>query len=80
MINQRSTIKWDAFTAISYAEGFTEEEDVSKEDTVEAWAYIIANKLYTGLQGWFGRTCRDLIDLGAISEEGEIDWDVVDEL
>ena len=80
MINQKSNIEWTSYDAVAVAEGFTEIEGISKEDAVEAWAYIIANKLYTGLQGWFGRTCQDLIDLGAISEEGEIDWDVVDEL
>lgn len=80
MINQKSDIKWTYYNAIAVAEGFTEKEGISKEDTVEAWAYIIANKLYEGLQGWFGRTCQDLIDFGVISDEGQIDWDLVEEL
>lgn len=80
MINQKSNIKWTSYDAITVAEEFTEKEGISKEDAVEAWAFIIATKLYNGLEGWFGRTCRDLINFEIISEDGQINWDLVEDL
>jgi hypothetical protein len=52
------------FNAVSIAEGFCGGEDASDKERQVAWQYIIDNKLYLQLQGWFGRTCRDLIDNG----------------
>jgi len=54
------------YEAVSIAEGFEEAE--SEEQVIEAWQYIYDNKLYLGLQGWFGRMCRDLLEQGIIKE------------
>ena len=54
------------YEAIGIAEGFEEAE--SEEQVIEAWQYIYDNKLYIGLQGWFGRTCHELLKQGIIKE------------
>lgn len=53
------------FTAISIAEGFTQAE--SQEELLEAWQFLVDTGLAWRLQGWFGRTARDLIEHGLIS-------------
>jgi len=65
-------IKWNSYLACAYAEGFCEGEGASEEDQLEAWAYLIKTGEVWGLQGWYGRTARDLIDAGKISKEGEV--------
>ena len=55
------------YMAIGIAEGFEEAE--SEEQVIEAWQHIYDNKLHLTLQGWFGRTLRDLIDAGYINTE-----------
>ena len=52
----------DNYTAVGIAEGFI--EAASQEDVVEAWQHLIDTGLCWQLQGWFGRTARDLIDSG----------------
>lgn len=54
----------DAFKAVSIAEGFCEYEDVSNEQRIEAWQYLIDTGLAYTLQGWFGRTAEHLIANG----------------
>lgn len=44
---------------------------------MEAWAYIIKNKLYRNLQGFYGRISSELINNGYISIDGKINWDKV---
>ena len=55
----------DNYTAVGIAEGFEEAE--SEEQIIEAWQYIYDHKLYLHLQGFFGRTCQDLLERGLIS-------------
>jgi len=55
-----------AYDAVGIAEGFVEAE--SEEQVIEAWQYIYDNKLHLGLQGWFGRTCAQLLEQGIIKE------------
>ena len=76
--NQRSEIEWTSYLAAAYAEGFCEGEDATKEQQVEAWAYLIMTEYSWRLQGWFGRNARSLIDNGIISKDGNINWDEVD--
>ena len=57
------------YMAIGIAEGFEEAE--SEEQVIEAWQHIYDKKLYLNLQGWFGRTLKDLIDEGYINTENE---------
>lgn len=52
----------DNYTAVGIAEGFI--EAASQEDVVEAWQHLIDTGLCWQLQGWFGRTARDLIESG----------------
>ena len=52
----------DNYTAVGIAEGFI--EAASEEDVIDAWQHLIDTGLCWQLQGWFGRTARDLIDSG----------------
>jgi hypothetical protein len=55
----------DSYKAIGIAEGFIECED---EDTIiEAWQYLHDTRIGYGLQGFFGRTLKHLLDEGIIS-------------
>lgn len=80
MVNQRSNIEWDSYKAVEYAEGFGDGEEATTEQQLEAWAYIISNKLYKRLQGWFGRVASGLIESELISEDGVINWERIDDL
>lgn len=75
MINQRSKIEWTPYLATAYAEGFCEGEGASKEEQIEAWAYLIKSGQAWSLQGWFGRNATNLIEAGYISKDGIIDWE-----
>lgn len=55
------------YMAVGIAEGFEEAE--SKAQVLEAWQHIYDKKLYLNLQGWFGRTLKDLIDEGYINTD-----------
>jgi hypothetical protein len=70
-------IEWNSYLACAYAEGFCEGEDATIEEQMEAWAYIIKNKLYRNLQGFYGRISSELINNGYISIDGKINWDKV---
>ena len=55
----------DSYKAVGIAEGFIECED---EDTIiEAWQYLHDTRIGYGLQGFFGRTLKQLLDEGVIS-------------
>jgi hypothetical protein len=56
----------DSFTATGIAEGFIAAE--SEEQVIEAWQTLVDTGLAWQLQGWFGRTARDLIDQGLINQ------------
>ena len=56
----------DNYTATGLAEGFIEAE--SEEQIIEAWQHLHDTRLAYSLQGWFGRTARDLIERGIINE------------
>jgi hypothetical protein len=55
----------DNFTAVGLAEGFIEPE--SEDQIREAWQHLHDTGLAYQLQGWFGRTYRDLIEEGLIT-------------
>ena len=55
----------DNFTATGIAEGFIECDDEST--MIEAWQQLIDTGLCWQLQGWFGRTARNLIEQGICS-------------
>jgi len=60
-----SHTKVDGYNAVGIAEGFIEVE--SEEQVIEAWQYLIDSGLAWKLQGWFGRTAKQLIEEGYCS-------------
>ena len=60
--------KLTPYLATAIAEGFCEGEGATKEEQLTAWQYIYDKKLYLHLQGFFGRTCRDLLEKGLIKK------------
>lgn len=61
----------DNYTAAGIAEGFIEAD--SEEQIIEAWQHLHDTGLAYTLQGWFGRTARDLLERGIISYEPAIE-------
>lgn len=51
------------FEAVMIAEGAREPR--TEEEYYDAWQHLIDTGLAWSLQGWFGRTARDLISIGA---------------
>jgi len=76
-LNQRTNIEWTPYLATAYAEGFCEGEDSDIEEQIEAWAYLIKTGLCWNMQGFFGRSARQLINDGYITKDGEINWDLL---
>jgi hypothetical protein len=56
----------DMFKACSIAEGFCGGEDASDDEKQAAWQWLYDQKAYMHLQGWYGRTMRDLLEQGLI--------------
>tara|TARA_R110002020_G_scaffold4941_1_gene21168 strand:+ start:275 stop:457 length:183 start_codon:yes stop_codon:yes gene_type:complete len=56
----------DNYLAIGIAEGFEEPEN--EEQVIKAWQHLVDTGLVWTLQGWFGRTAKDLIEKGVINE------------
>ncbi len=51
--------------AVSIAEGIT---GATADEQIEAWQTLIDTGLCGRLQGWFGRTARNLIEAGLCTE------------
>jgi|TARA_R110000744_G_scaffold114382_1_gene213898 hypothetical protein len=54
----------DDYEAVGVAEGWIKAETESHE--VKAWQHLVDTGLAWKLQGWFGRTARNLIEAGII--------------
>ena len=52
--------------AVGIAEGWIEAKN--EQEIIDAWQYLHNTGLAYDLQGWFGRTARDLINEGIINE------------
>ena len=52
--------------AVGIAEGWIEAEN--EQEVIDAWQQLHDTGLAYNLQGWFGRTARDLIEQGIINE------------
>ena len=63
-----SKLKMTSYLATAIAEGFCEGEGATREQQIEAWQYLHDTRQAYKLQGWFGRTARDLINEGIINE------------
>lgn len=55
---------FDSFTATGIAEGFIDCDD--EDQVIAAWQYLHDTRIAYSLQGFFGRTCRDLLEAGLI--------------
>jgi len=55
-----------ATNAVGIAEGWIEAEN--EQEIIDAWQYLHDTGMAYDLQGWFGRTARDLINEGIINE------------
>ena len=52
--------------AVGIVEGWIEAEN--EQEIIDAWQHLHDTRLAYNLQGWFGRTARDLIEQGIINE------------
>jgi len=66
------------YNATAYVDGFSNNPKPTLEDNLTAWAHLIRTGLCWLLQGRIGREANDLIESGAISSTGEIDWNQID--
>tara|TARA_Y100000114_G_scaffold149_1_gene162 strand:- start:714 stop:893 length:180 start_codon:yes stop_codon:yes gene_type:complete len=57
--------KLDDYLATGLAEGF---EQGTKQEVIAAWQYLHDTGLAYKLQGWFGRTAKQLIEQGIINK------------
>jgi hypothetical protein len=64
MTKRNWTKTWNSYLATAYAEGFCEGENATEEERIEAFQWLIDNKMAWNLQGWFGRTATKLIEAG----------------
>ena len=60
--------KMTTYLACAIAEGFCEGEGATEKQQIEAWQYLHDNGYAYKLQGWYGRTARDLIEAGIINK------------
>lgn len=68
-----------AFDTLDFIMRF-EQGDVTQEETVVGFAELIRTGIVWSLQGFYGRTARNIIDGGLVSREGVVDWDRYNEL
>ena len=54
------------YEATGIAEGWISAD--SEDQVIEAWQYLHDTGLAYSLQGWFGRTAKELIQKGIINE------------
>jgi len=55
-----------SYMATAIAEGFCEGENATEQEQLIAWQYLHDKRIAYSLQGFFGRTCQNLIAQGII--------------
>ena len=65
---KKEKLKMTLYLAVAIAEGFHEGENASEKRQIEAWQYLHDTGTAYKLQGWYGRTARNLINEGIIKE------------
>ena len=70
--------KIDHYSACGCFEGFDPREDIT--DNIRAASYIAGTGLWRGLQGFYGRAINSMVENGAMTWEGIVNWDMVNEL
>jgi len=80
MAKEIKLIEFTPYLATAYIEGFAEGASATGEQQIQAWAYLIKEKIVWGLQGAYGRQATAFIESGVINAEGEIDWDIYKEI
>lgn len=78
--DKRTEIEWTSYLACAYAEGFCEGDEATDIERIEAFSFIAINKLHHTLQGWYGRSIRQLTENFLLNGDGTINWDMVDEM
>lgn len=63
---QEAYEKMNTYHACEIAEGFGAGEDPTQEQQRAAWQYLYDQQAYMWLQGFYGRTMRDMINDGFI--------------
>ena len=54
-----------------------ESGELTTEEQIELFARLIKSGMAWTLQGHYGRTAKHLIEIGAIDNEGNINWDKI---
>ena len=60
--------------------GLAEGESATQKQKLEAWAYLISTSEVWSKKRHIKNQAIELIESGLISDEGEINWDVYEEL
>jgi hypothetical protein len=61
------------YLASAIAEGFCEGENATREQQIEAWQYLHDTGIAYSLQGWYGRTAKQLLEEGIINDNKKQD-------
>jgi hypothetical protein len=70
------TSKVNAGNLVNYIMDY-EGGEISQDDTLELFSYLIKTGQAWSLQGMYGRQAKAFIDAGVITKEGKIQWDKV---
>ena len=62
-----------SYLACAIAEGFCEGENATRDEQIQAWQYLHDTGLAYSLQGWYGRTARQLLEEGIMNDNKKQD-------
>jgi hypothetical protein len=66
--------------ALAYVFSNAEGESATQEQKLEAWAFLIKSSKIWSMKRYMQQAAIEMIELGVIDEEGEINWDIHEEL